>query len=104
MRRRANAEAEPKATERRQDDGAEMTIEDVQAATAEQKQKRAVDNAETQEAERKAKQRKDGTDKAREGQTDLQAKEKEGAKPSEKATVPAKEGQATQNRNVSALL
>ena len=93
-------EAEPKATERRQDDGTEMSIADVQAATAAQKRKREVDIAETQEAEQRAKQRKDGTDKAREGQTDLQAKEKEGAKPSEKATVPAKEGKATQKRNL----
>lgn len=57
-------EAEPKATERRQDDGTEMTIADVQAATAAQKRKREVDIAETQEAEQRAKQRKDGTDKA----------------------------------------
>ena len=93
-------EAEPKATERRQDDGTEMSIADVQAATAAQKRKREVDIAETQEAEQRAKQRKDGTDKAREGQTDLQAKEKEDAKLSEKATVPAKEGKATQKRNL----
>ena len=49
-----------------------MPIADVEDAIAEQKPKRDVDDAETQQAERKAKQRKDDT-KARERQTDLQA-------------------------------
>ena len=93
-------EAEPKATQRRQDDGTEMPVADVADAIAEQKRKRDVDNAETQETERRAKQRKDGTDEAREGQPDLQAKEKEGAKPSDKATVPTTEGKATQKRKL----
>ena len=54
----------------------------------------------TQQAERKAKQRKDDTDKARERQTYLQAKAEEGAKPSDKGTVPAKERKATQKRKL----
>ena len=39
------------------------------------------------------------TDRAR-GQTDMQAKEKEGDKPHDKATVPAEEGKATQKRKL----
>ena len=72
----------------------------MEEATAEQKRKRNMDNAETQEAERRAKNRKDGTHEAQEGQPDLQAKEKEGAKPSDKTAVPAKEGKATQKRKL----
>ena len=93
-------EAEPKATQRRQDDGTERPVADAQDGIAAGKRQRDVDKAERQEAERRAKQRKDGTDEAREGQTDLQVEEKEGAKPSDKATVPAKEGKATQKRNL----
>ena len=77
-----------------------MPIADVEDAIAEQKPKRDVDDAETQQAERKAKQRKDDTDKARERQTDLQAKAEDGAKPSDKDTVPAKERKATQKRKL----
>ena len=99
-RNREQDGGQTKATQRRQDDGTEMPVADVEGAIAEQKRKRDVDNAETQEAKRRAKQRKDGTDEAREGQPDLQAKEKEGARPSDKATVPAKEGKATQKRKL----
>ena len=73
-----------------------MTIADVPEASAERKRKQDSGDAETQEAERRAKERKDGTEERRVGQTDVQAKEKESAKLSENATVPAKERKATQ--------
>ena len=92
-------EAAPKATKCRHDDGTDRTIAEIQAGTAEKTRKRAGDDSETQEAERTAKKRKDGTDRAR-GQTDMQAKEKEGDKPHDKATVPAEEGKATQKRKL----
>ena len=96
---RQTNEAEPKATRRRQDDGTEMPVADVEDAIAEQKRKRDVEKAQHSK-QRKAKQRRDGTDGARERQTDLQAKGKDGAKPSDKATVPAKERKAAQNRKL----
>ena len=70
-----------------------MAIADIEHAIAEKKRKRDVDNAATQQAEPKAKQRSDGTDEARERQTDVQAKGKDAAMPSDKVTVPAKEKQ-----------
>ena len=73
-----------------------MTIADVPEASAERKRKQDSGDAETQEAERRAKERKDGTEERRVGQTDVQAKEKESAKLSENAPVPAKERKATQ--------
>ena len=82
--------AEPEAKQPRQDDGREKTAADIQDASAEQKRTRDVDNAATQEAGPGAKQRKDGTDQAREGPTDLQAKEKQGAKPSEETMQKGK--------------
>ena len=93
-------EAEPKATKCRQDDETEMPGAEMGEASAEEKRKRDMDNAETEDAERRAKKRKDGTHEAREGQPDLQAKEKEDPKPSDKTTVPAKEGKATQKRKL----
>ena len=68
-----------------------MPVADVEGAIAEQERKRDVDKAATQQAEPQAKQRRDRTDEARERQTDLQAKEKDGAMPSDKTTVPAKQ-------------
>ena len=97
---RQTKEAEPKATQRRQDHRRQMPIADVERAIAEKKRKRDVDDAETKQAERKAKQCKDNTDEARERQTDLQAKGEDGAKPSDKRTVPAKERKATQKRKL----
>ena len=97
---RQTKEAEPKATQRRQNDGRQMPIADIEHAIAEKKRKRDVDNAATQQAEPKAKQRKDGTDEAREQQTDLQATGRDGAKPTNKATVPAKERKAAQKRKL----
>ena len=96
----ATKEAEPKATKCTQDDETEMPGADMGEASAEEKRKRDMDNAETEDAERRAKKRKHGTHEAREGQPDLQAKEKEDPKPSDKTTVPAKEGKATQKRKL----
>ena len=96
----ATKEAEPKAAKCRQDDETEMPGAEMGEASAEEKRKRDMDNAETEDAERRAKKRKDGTHEAREGQPDLQAKEKEDPKPSDKTTVPAKEGKATQKRKL----
>ena len=56
---RQTKEAEPKATQRRQNDGRQMPIADIEHTIAEKKRKRDVDNAATQQAEPKAKQPKD---------------------------------------------
>ena len=106
-------EAEPRATQHRQDDGTEMTTEgpaDVRgkqekvvrpangwAATAERKRKNEQESTQAQEAPPRAKQRKEdhGTERTLDTDAEMSCRQQKNACATEKVTLVANEANAT---------
>ena len=106
-------EAEPRATQHRQDDGTEMTTEgpaDVRgkqekvvrpangwAATAERKRKKEQESTQAQEAPPRAKQRKEdhGTERTPDTEAEMSCRQQKNACATEKVTLVANEANAT---------